>query len=65
MTRDGLRLADGLTEARMTHVARASTGESWQPVSHLLEGPVTVFLVQAPPVKNVPGRQTDQAEARW
>ena len=64
MTRDGLRLADGLTEARMTHVARASTGESWQPVSHLLEDTWTVFLVPATQGKNVPGRPTDQADAR-
>lgn len=30
-----------------------------------LEGTLTVFLVNAAHVKNVPGRQTDKAEARW
>jgi transposase len=30
-----------------------------------LEGDVTVFLVNAAHVKQVPGRQTDQADARW
>jgi transposase len=30
-----------------------------------LEGNVTVFLVNAAHVKNVPGRKTDKADARW
>jgi transposase len=64
-TRDLLVLADGLTEASIPHVAMDSTGEYWQPVYHLLEGTVTVFLVHATHVKNVPGRQTDHADARW
>src|SRR5712691_13424801 len=65
MTRDLLTLADWLTEANMTHVAMESPGEYWQPVYNLLEGTLTVFLVHATPVKNVPGRKTDKAEARW
>jgi transposase len=31
----------------------------------LLEGPYTVLLVNAAHVKNVPGRKTDKADARW
>ena len=37
----------------------------WQPVSNLLEGVVTIFLVNASHVKHVPGRKTDPADARW
>src|SRR5919202_2297174 len=65
MTLELLALADWLTEASMTHVAMESTGEYWTPVSNLLEGTFTVFLVNAAHVKNVPGRKTDKADARW
>src|SRR5262245_14172725 len=65
MTRDLLGLADWLMEASVTHVAMESTGEYWKPVYNLLEGDVTVFLVNAAHVKNVPGRKTDRADARW
>jgi transposase len=65
MTSELLALADWLTEAGVTHVAMESTGEYWKPVYNLLEGTVTVFLVNASHVKNVPGRKTDPADARW
>jgi transposase len=65
LTRDLLALSDWLTEAGVTHVAMESTGEYWKPVYNLLEGPCTVFLVNAAHVKNVPGRKTDRADARW
>ena len=65
MTRDLLGLVDWLTEASITHVAMESTGESWKPVYNLLEDTFTLFLVNAAHVKNVPGRKTDKAEARW
>jgi transposase len=42
-----------------------STGEYWRPVYNLLEGSFTVFLVNAAHVKQVPGRKTDKADARW
>ena len=44
-----------------------STGVYWHPVSNLLEGHFTVLLVHADAthVKNVPGRQTEKADARW
>jgi hypothetical protein len=64
LTRDLLALADWRTEASMTHVAMESTGADWKPVSHLLEGTLTVFLVHAMHVKKVPGRKTAKAEAR-
>ena len=37
----------------------------WHPVYNLLEGHCTVLLVHAAHVKNVPGRKTDKADARW
>ena len=65
MTLELLALADWLTAASITHVAMESTGEYWTPVYNLLEGTFTVFLVNAAHVKNVPGRKTDKANARW
>ena len=65
MTRDLLALADWLVEAGVTHIAIDSTGEDWKTVYNLLEGTVTIFLVNASHVKNVPGRKTDSADARW
>jgi transposase len=65
LMRELLTLSDWLTEAGITHVAMESTGESWKPVYNLLEGTCTVLLVNAAPVKNVPGRKTDRADARW
>jgi transposase len=49
----------------ITPVAIESTGEYWKPLSNILKGELTVFLVNAAPVKQVPGRQTDKADARW
>jgi transposase len=65
MTPDLLALSDWLAEAGITHVAMESTGEYWRPVYNLLEGNVTIFLVNAAHVKQVPGRKTDTADARW
>jgi transposase len=65
MTVDLLALSDWLSEAGITHVAMESTGEYWKPVFNLLEGNVEVVLVNAAHVKQVPGRKTDKADARW
>jgi transposase len=65
MTRNLLAVADGLTAVGITHVAMERTGEYWRPVYTLWEGDFTVCLVNAAPVKQVPGRQTDKHEARW
>ena len=54
-----------MTEAGITHVAMESTGAYWHPVYHMLEGHCTVLLVHAAHVKNVPGRKTEKADARW
>ncbi|HEX2325082.1 MAG TPA: hypothetical protein VHQ00_06760 [Chloroflexota bacterium] len=63
-TRDWLALSDGVTAAGSTPVALESSGASWTPVDTRREGPCPVFLVNAAPVKTVPGRQTDRADAR-
>jgi transposase len=65
LPRDLLALSDWLAEAGITHVAMESPGAYWRPVYTLLEGSLTVFLVNAAPVKQVPGRKTDKADARW
>jgi transposase len=41
------------------------TGEDWRPVYPLWEGALTVFLVNAAHVTQVPGRKTAKHEARW
>jgi transposase len=52
-------------KAGITPVAMEGTGEYGQPVLNLLEGNVAVCLVNAAHVKQVPGRKTDKADARW
>jgi transposase len=65
MTRDLLPVSDWLAEAGITPVAMESTGEYWRPVYNLLEGNVTIFLVNAAHVQQVPWRKTDKADTRW
>jgi transposase len=59
MTADLLALGDWLAEQGVSHVATESTGVYWKPLWNLLEGQVTLLLVNAQPVKAVPGRKTD------
>jgi transposase len=65
MTADLLELADWLAERGVTHVAMESTGVSWQPVWHLLEGRFELLLANAGRLKQVPGRKTDVKDAEW
>jgi transposase len=46
-------------------IGKIPGGVYWKPVYNLLEDACTVFLVNAAHVKNVPGRKTDKADARW
>lgn len=57
MTRDLLTLLDWLRAADCTHVAFESTGVYWKPIFNLLEGEMTVLLVNAQHIKAVPGRK--------
>jgi transposase len=65
MTRDLLALGDWLRAAGCTHVAFESTGVYWRPIFNLLEGEMTVLLVNAQHIKAVPGRKTDVKDAEW
>jgi transposase len=65
MTRALLALSDWLLAAGCTHVARESTGEYGKPGFNILEAPFAVLLVNAQPIKAVPGRKTDGKEAQW
>lgn len=65
MTRDLLAMADWLAEHSITHVAMESTGEYWKPVYNILEDQFTLLVVNAHHVKHVPGRKTDENDAKW
>jgi transposase len=60
-----LDLLAWLLSFQVTHVALESTGEFWKPVYNLLEGSLTVLLVNAAHIKHVPGRKTDVKDAEW
>jgi transposase len=54
-----------LKERGITHVAMESTGIYWKPVFNILEDDLTVILVNARHLKNVPGRKTDKIDSEW
>jgi len=56
-TKGLLELRDWLEEHGCSHVAIESTGIYWRPVFHILEDTVTVLLVNAYHMKQVPGRK--------
>jgi transposase len=65
MTAQLLQMVDWLLAWGVTQVAMESTGEYWKPVYNLLEGNVSVVLVNAQHGKHVPGRKTDVQDAEW
>ena len=65
MTADLLALADWLAAMGCTHVAMESAGQYWRPIDHLLEGLFALLLINAQPIKAVPGRKTDGKDAEW
>jgi transposase len=64
-TKGLLELRDWLNEHGCSHVAIESTGIYWRPVFNILEDSVTVLLVNAYHMKQVPGRKTDLKDAQW
>jgi transposase len=64
-TAELLGLADWLAAEGVTHVAMESTGVSWKPVYHILEGQFTLLLINAGHLKKVEGRKTDVKDAEW
>lgn len=67
MTDDLLALADWIQTNACTHVAMESTGVYWKPIYNLLEleSDLTVYVVNAQHIKQVPGRKTDVKDAEW
>src|SRR5579871_6156491 len=66
MTADILALRDWLEDQGCTHVAMEATGVFWYPVYNLLDGDrLTLLVVNAQHIKNVPGRKTDVKDAEW
>jgi len=60
------KIADGLVSLGIDTVAMESTGVYWIPLYQILEARgIEVFLVNARPVKNVPGRQSDISDCQW
>jgi transposase len=60
-----LQLGDWLSRVGCTHVAIESTGVYWKPGFNLLEGLLTVVLVNARHLKAVPGRKTEVRDCEW
>jgi len=60
-----LALLDWLVGLDCSEVAMESTGVSWKPIYNLLEGHLTVTVVTAEHLKQVPGRKTDVSDAAW
>lgn len=65
-TEDLKKMADWLTQCRITTVALQSTGVYWLPVYEVLAARgLRVFLVNARHTKNLPGRKSDVQECQW
>lgn len=60
-----LDLLAWLLNFEVSHVVMESTGEFWKPLYNLLEGNLSVLIVNAAHIKNVPGRKTDVKDAEW
>jgi transposase len=64
-TDDLIRLREWLLDHSCPVVALESTGVYWIPVHNILEGYLTVVLVNARYIKNLPGRKTDMSDCQW
>lgn len=66
---DMRRLRDWVLETECRNVAMESTGIYWQPIYEMLEpcfdGEISILVVNARHMKNVPGRKTDMRDAQW
>jgi len=54
-----------LQAQKVTHVAMESTGVYWKPVWNVLEGRLTILLVNSTHFRGVPGRKTDMIDSEW
>jgi hypothetical protein len=62
---DLLALSDWLGSTSITHVALDITQEDWKIIYHLLEANFNVLVLNAQRIKDVPGRNTQIADAEW
>jgi transposase len=60
-----LKLLDWLLAEGVQAAAMESTGVFWKPIWNILEGSITLILVNARHIKNVPGRKTDVKDCDW
>ena len=60
-----VQLREWLLAHQCPVVAMESTGPYWTPVHNVLEGFLTVLLINPRHMKNVPGRKTDISDSRW
>lgn len=62
-------LKDWLISVNCRFVAMESTGIYWQPIYEILEdsydGDITLLVVNARHMKNVPGKKTDMRDSEW
>jgi len=64
-TDDLIRLRQWLMDHQCPIVALESTGVYWRPIHNILEDHITVVLVNARHIKNLPGRKTDMKDCQW
>ena len=66
---DMAALRDWIVSQNCHHVAMESTGIYWMPVYEILEdafaGDITLLVVNARHMKNVPGKKTDMCDSEW
>ncbi len=62
-------LKEWLVSLNCRYVAMESTGIYWQPIYEILEqsydGDITILVVNARHMKNVPGKKTDMRDSEW
>ena len=66
---DMLALRDWIISENCHHIAMESTGIYWIPIYEILEdafsGDITLLVVNARHMKNVPGKKTDIRDSEW
>ena len=66
---DMIALRDWIISQNCHHVAIESTGIYWMPIYEILEdafsGDITLLVVNARHMKNVPGKKTDMRDSEW
>jgi len=60
-----LAMRQWLLEGGCAHTAMESTGIYWKPIFNVLEGHLSVLLVNAQHIKAVPGRKSDVMDCEW